>query len=377
MRHWTSRCAAMLVVWGLNQNAVAQEFVVANARVIVGNGHVIDNGTIVVRRGRIITVGAERPGEPDLPLVDAGGLTVLPGFIDGHRRLIRGDPDAWLERADDHMRAYLNAGFTSVLSVDHAPEHILVLRDRLELGLIEGPRVFMSGSVAIVSDDGRSGASPGDIREAVEELTNMGADGLTTVVRAAIGEAQETGLSVLRDEADELGLPLIAHVESGEDAAAAVAGGIGYLSRTPYIGTLDERTAGSMVEAGQYNAEYGLVVTSALSSSAAQGSAAANARMLRDAGAIYGFGTGTALPPDEALRAEVAVLGAIFSNEEVIDILTRAAAFSMRRDDALGTLIPGRIADMVMVDGDPLTDLDALFRVRVVIRSGRVVIDNR
>lgn len=377
MRHWTVLCAAMVVAWGLNQNAVAQEFVVTNARVIVGNGHVIDNGTIVVRRGRIITVGEEHPGELDMPVVDAGGLTVLPGFIDGHRRLIRGDPDAWLERADDHMRAYLDAGFTSVLSVDRAAEQILKLRDRLELGLIEGPRVFMSGSVAIVSSDGRSVRTPGDIREAVEDLTNMGADGLTAVVRAATGDVQEAGLSVLRDEADELGLPLIAHVESVEDAVAAIAGGSGYLSRTPYIGALDERTAGSMVEAGQYNAEYGLVVTSALSSRAAQGSAAANARLLRDAGAIYGFGTGTALPPDEALRAEVEVLKSVFSNEEVVDIVTRSAAFSMRRDDALGTLIPGRIADMVMVDGDPLTDLDALFRVRVVIRSGRVVVDDR
>ena len=377
MRHWTVLCAAMVVAWGLNQSAVAQEFVVTNARVIVGNGHVIENGTIVVRRGRIITVGEDQPGEPDLAVVDVGGLTVLPGFIDGHRRLIRGAPDAWLESAADRMRAYLEAGFTSVLSVDHAPEHMLELRDRLELGLIEGPRVFMSGSVAIVSSDGRSVRSPGDIREAVEDLTNMGADGLTTVVRAATGEVQEAGLSVLRDEADELGLPLIAHVESVEDAVAAIAGGSGYLSRTPYIGELDQSTAGSMVESGRYNAEYGLVVTSALSSSAAQAPAAANARMLRDAGAIYGFGTGTALPPDEALRAEVEALKSVFSNEEVIDILTRSAAFSMRRDDALGTLIPGRIADMVMVDGDPLTDLDALFRVRVVIRSGRVAVDNR
>ena len=376
MRHWTVLCAAMVVAWGLNQSAVAQEFVVTNARVIVGNGHVIDNGTIIVRRGRIITVGEEHPGELDMPVVDAGGLTVLPGFIDGHRRLIRGDPDAWLERADDHMRAYLDAGFTSVLSVDRAAEQILKLRDRLELGLIEGPRVFMSGSVAIVSEDGRSVRSPGEIRDAVEALTNLGADGLTTMVRAASGQARNAGLSVLRDEGDELGLPLIADVESVEDAVAAVSGGSGYLSRTPYIGELDESTAGSMVEAGRYNAEYGLVVTSALSGSA-RDQAATNARSLYDAGVIYGFGTGTALPPDEALRAEVAVLGAIFSNEEVIDILTRAAAFSMRRDDALGTLIPGRIADMVMVDGDPLTDLDALFRVRVVIRSGRVVVDNR
>ena len=376
MRHWTVLCAAMVIAWGLNQSAVAQELVVTNARVIVGNGHVIDNGTIVVRRGRIITVGEEHPGEPDLPVVDVGGLTVLPGFIDGHRRLIRGDPDAWLESADDHMRAYLDAGFTSALSVDDAPEHMLELRDRLELGLIEGPRVFMSGSVAIVSEDGRSVRSPGEIRDAVEDLTNMGADGLTTVVRAASGEVQEAGLSVLRDEADELGLPLIAHVESVEDAVAAIAGGSGYLSRTPYIGELDQSTAGSMVESGRYNAEYGLVVTSALTG-AAQATAVTNARMLRDAGAIYGFGTGTGLPPDEALRAEVAVLGSIFSNEEVIDILTRSAAFSMRRDDALGTLIPGRIADMVMVDGDPLTDLDALFEVRMVIRSGRIVVDDR
>ncbi len=103
----------------------------------------------------------------------------------------------------------------------------------------------------------------------------------------------------------------------------------------------------------------------------------ANARLLWDAGVIYGYGTDTALLPRDALRHELTLLKLVFSNEEIVEILTKSAAFAVRRDDALGTLESGKIGDAVILDGDPLTDLDDLFNVRVVIRTGRIVIDNR
>ena len=99
--------------------------------------------------------------------------------------------------------------------------------------------------------------------------------------------------------------------------------------------------------------------------------------MLRDAGIIYGFGTGTSLRPRDALRHELIPLRLVFSNHDVVDILTRSAAFAVRRDDALGTLESGKIADIVILDGDPLTNLEHLSNVRVVIRTGQIVVDNR
>ena len=58
-------------------------------------------------------------------------------------------------------------------------------------------------------------------------------------------------------------------------------------------------------------------------------------------------------------------------------MLSRLASFAVRRDDALGTLELGKIADIVILDGDPISDLGALFRIKLVIRTGQIVVDNR
>ena len=99
----------------------------------------------------------------------------------------------------------------------------------------------------------------------------------------------------------------------------------------------------------------------------------ANARRLVDAGVIYGFGTHTALHPTDALRHELALLQQVFSNAEILDMLTRSGAFAVRRDDALGTLEPGKIADIVLLDGNPLADHQALSNVKVVVKTGRIL----
>ena len=105
--------------------------------------------------------------------------------------------------------------------------------------------------------------------------------------------------------------------------------------------------------------------------------ASANARELWDADIIYGFGTDSDFPPQEALRRELAALGQSFSDQEIFSILTKNAALAARRDDALGTLDRGKFADIIILDGDPLTDIENVFNIRIVIKTGRIVVDNR
>jgi len=379
MKTATSWCLAIVCGLGFAHRIAAQDLIVSGARVIVGNGDVIDRGTIVVRRGRISSVSENPVIDPELPILDAEGLTVMPGFIDAHRQVIQGDPDEWMEQAADRLREYVEAGFTTVLSVGDSLERVLELRDRLDSREIPGPRLVVSGPVRLATDNGNA-VPEGEIRETVRDLTLMGVDTIDSAVLATRGVGEIEALSVAKDEADQQGLLTLTHIETVEAVMAAVEGGSGYLTRTPWIGELDEEMARDIVEAGRNNAEYGLVMTSTLGApTVADGNSTgpANARLLWDAGIIFAYGTDTALLPRDALRHELTPLKLVFSNEEIIDILTKSAAFAARRDDALGTLESGKIADIVILDGDPLTDLDDLFNVRVVIRTGRVVIDNR
>lgn len=423
-----------MIYWGLAtffglslvHGVSAQDLVINNARIIVGNGDVIDRGSLEIRRGRISSVSQEEAVDSDLPVLDAQGLTVMPGYIDAHRQVIQDEPDTWMAAAADRMQEYLEAGFTTILSSGDPVEPVLDLRDRLDSRQIRGPRLLVSGPVELVGEDQETIPEEA-AREAVRELTFTGADAIESVVQASPDSLEEQALAVIKDEADLQGLMTIAHIESVDDAIAAVEGRGGYLSHTPHIGELDQETAQTIVETGRSNAEYGLVMTSTLGvsiptfsdrnafaraivggngdtpsstavpyprpirsnplssdlqpysmadlSSAATG--VINARRLRDAGIIYGFGTDSSFPPIEALRHELIPLKLVFSNEEIVDTLTRSAAFAVRRDDALGTLELGKIADVVILDGDPLSDLEHLFNVVVVIRTGQIVVDNR
>jgi imidazolonepropionase-like amidohydrolase len=110
-------------------------------------------------------------------------------------------------------------------------------------------------------------------------------------------------------------------------------------------------------------------------SSAGQGPV--NARLLWEAGINYGYGTDTSYPPGESLAHELRPLSLVFSPEDIVYILTRNAAVSVGRGDTVGTLEPGKLADLVVVDGDPLTDTRALLEVALVVKGGRVVVDKR
>jgi imidazolonepropionase-like amidohydrolase len=343
-----------------------------------GNGGIVEGGTLVIRNGRI-SAYEEDASTSDFPVLEAEGLTVIPAFTDAHRQIIQGDPDEWLEQAPQHMQRYLETGFTTLVTTDDSLEHILELRDRLESREIEGPRLLVTGPVPLTNVTGGA-ITEEQIRQAVRDLALAGLDGIASTVRTTPSGREQEFMSIARDEANEQGLLAITHIESVGDAIAALRGGSGYLTSTPHIGRLEPGTASNIVEAGRDNAEYGVVMTStldAITSADPDSPASANARELWDADIIYGFGTDSDFPPQEALRRELAALGQSFSDQEIFSILTKNAALAARRDDALGTLDRGKFADIIILDGDPLTDIENVFNIRIVIKTGRIVVDNR
>jgi imidazolonepropionase-like amidohydrolase len=110
-------------------------------------------------------------------------------------------------------------------------------------------------------------------------------------------------------------------------------------------------------------------------SSAGQGPV--NARLLWEAGVVYGFGTDTRYHPRETLKQELKSLFLVFSEQDILRIMTRNTAVTIGMEDRLGTLEPGKIADLVLIDGDPRANIFALLDVALVVKDGAVVVDQR
>ena len=140
----------------------AQDLVITNARIIVGNGTVIDRGSIVIRGGRLASVAAGAANVSGVQTIDAHGMTAMPGFIDGHRHVNTG-PN---EKKD--MQELLDAGYTTILSGGGPAEGNITLRDHIEQGLIRGPRIIPSGRVDLANN------TPEKARAEVRRLAALG-----------------------------------------------------------------------------------------------------------------------------------------------------------------------------------------------------------
>src|SRR5262245_16237349 len=143
------------------RDLAAQDLVITNARIIVGNGDVI-NGSIVIRSGRIASVSAGAANVSGIQAIDARGMTAMAGFIDGHRHDNPG-PDE-----KDQMQQLLEAGYTTILSGGGPSEGNLTLKDHIEKGIIKGPRIIPSGRVDLANN------TPEKARAEVQRLAGLG-----------------------------------------------------------------------------------------------------------------------------------------------------------------------------------------------------------
>src|SRR4029450_793086 len=146
----------------LARDLSAQDVAITNARVIVGNGTVIDSGTVIVRSGKIVSVSSGAANTQGLKTIDAKGMSAMPGLIDAHRHINTG-PD---EKAQ--MQALLEAGYTTILSGGGPADGNLTLRDPIEKGLINGPRVIPSGRVQLRNN------TPDMARAEIRKMAEMG-----------------------------------------------------------------------------------------------------------------------------------------------------------------------------------------------------------
>jgi imidazolonepropionase-like amidohydrolase len=413
----------VLFIAVLDQDVAAQSLVITNARILDGTGRVIEQGSLVITGGKIVSVAAGAARAAGARVIDAQGRTVMPGFVDAHRHIVRGDGAQWLnEQAPARMQEFLESGFTTVVSAGDQTQPILELRRRIQQGTLKGPRIFAAGRVPLAQTapaGGRGGPPPGDgarfdrarptyrpteaagaippaeTVKAVEAVAKAGFDYIKTNITVTPGGPERETLALVVKEGKKYNLPTITHAVAVIDALAAVDAGVTRLVHTPHIGRLEEDPA-----AVQKIAKAGIPMTSTLAiflphfdkdnkplfrdalpfpwetvSSAGQGPV--NARLLWEAGITYGYGTDTSWHPREALADELRALQLTFSPKDIVTILTKNAAISAIKGDQSGTLEPGKIADVIILNGDPLTNVTSLLNVTTVIKGGEVLVQKR
>ena len=383
---------SVLLILGAAQAAAAQDVTITNARIIVGNGQVIERGSVVVKGGRIASVASGAPSAAAGRTIDASGMTAIAGFIDGHRHINTG-PNEKVQ-----MQQLLEAGYTTILSGGGPADGNLTLRDHIEKGVINGPRIIPSGSV-------RLNQTPDQARAAVRMLAAMGVKytGEIALTPKPGPTAQE--LEVLRaivDEGKQANVWVQVHAVSPQAMLAAVDAGVKKLVHTPHFGWVSLEDGRKVAAAGVKQLStigFGVPVFGVFANDnmprfrdgkpwpesiidgdgrgQEAGYKAVNARTSWDAGVIYGYGTDTNYDPRAGLAHELKALNLMFSMVDVVKLMGPNSASYIEMSDQLGTIESGKLADIVLLQGNPLDGYWNFLNARVVLKGGAIVVDKR
>lgn len=393
-----------------------------NARLIDGRGGVpIERASVGIEAARIVTIG-RADGDPPPGALDLGGRSLLPGLIDAHAHVSSdterspgfGPPPAkhgddprprelgWFVLANA-ARAMVRAGITTVRDVGSYDGEAIVLRRAVELGLAEGPRILSCGRIVTATAPGarifgtmyREADGPWEMRKAVREQIRDGADyikimatGARSVEREDPEPAQMTReeVAAVVDEAHRMGFRVAAHAEGLGGARIAVEEGVDTIEHglslhrapdllarmaergivlVPTLSTfhdLAERFAGEfaprLVEQAKRQAEE-----------AARTLLAAHA-----AGVTLAMGYDSG-PPGASANELVRMAETGLGTAVAIRAATSGSAAALGLGD-VGTIEVGNVADLMVIDGDPLADPGIFLegkRIAMVVQAGRTV----
>jgi imidazolonepropionase-like amidohydrolase len=393
-----------------SETIVAGNIVLRGGRVWDGTGSAARAATVVITGNRIAAIlpAGSTNWPRDARVIDATGKTVMPGLIDLHTHIdyrlpSNSDARAWSRsdgalRGVERLRYYIESGITSIRDTGSDGETPFLLKEWVNEGRLTGPRVFAAGSV--ISGKGGHGAEvdieagkplpasreasgPDDWREAVREQFRKGADFIKVTshytdeeIKAAVDEAHDLGLKITADaetfyieRAVRAGIDMIEHPLPRTDET---------------IRLMAEKKVESDPTLIPYSIIFRLLGGYYGSTSRrftfSDSANVAVVRKMKDAGITLGIGTDLVSdwyrylpwPYHEEMRQFVR-LG--YSVPEVLGIATRVNAQLLDMGDKLGTLEVGKLADVLVVAGNPDVTLDDIDKVDLVIRDGRVQVE--
>ena len=388
----------------------AGTLVLRGGRVFDATGAAVREATVVIERNKIARIipSGSTDWPADARVIDVTGKTVMPGLIDLHTHLSRVDTDDFATSLSDSastliatekLRYFIESGITSVRDVGSRSDVPFRLKEWVAQNRIPGPRVFAAGQ--IITGEGGHGAEgpsdellqmqgevriasgPDDWRRAVREQFRKGADVIKLIshftpeeVKAGIDEAHTLGLKVAVDaetiyiqRAVEAGADTIEHPLPRSDKTIELMAKLGTAADPtliPYMIIFDQ-------SGGYYDS----------TSRRFTFSKEANLEMLRRlkrAGIKCGVGTDLVSNwyrylPVAYITELKQFVAAGWTVPEALTAATRTNSQILDMDDRLGTLEPGKLADVLVVAGQPDVTLDDLEKVDTVIRDGYVVVE--
>lgn len=387
---------------------------------VPGDGY-LRNRTITIEAGKIVSVERGfKDHASDIRVIDLRDAYVLPGLIDSHvhlsnefsptsrvRALSDSEVDAALNGAS-HAKKTLLAGFTTVQDVGGPNEAIFSLRDAIRAGKLPGPRIRASGR-AITPTGGHgdaNGFSPAltkifsgpnacngvdDCRRAVRETIRSGADVIKITATGGVLSNTKAGLeqqffddeiAAIVETAAMMGRKVTAHAHGKGGIEAALRNGVQSIEHGSYLDdeTIDlfRETGGTLVP----TVLAGVTVTGWtdqpwLPEPSREKAAIVGPLMLdmlsraREGGVTIAFGTDTGVSKHgENAEEFVLMVEAGYTPQAAIRTATVIASEHIEMADTIGTIEPGKYADMVVLRRDPLDDITALRSVRLVVKGG-------
>jgi imidazolonepropionase-like amidohydrolase len=399
----------------------------ASKTVVVRAGHLLDvktgktlsNQAIVIQGDKIASVGSDAQIPDGAQVVDLSNATVLPGLIDAHTHLTMTTnfgysrlgvsvPREALTGARN-ARVTLDAGFTTVRNVGASGFSDVALRDAINAGDVPGPRMLVSGPPLSITgghadnnllpfeyhatSDGVADGVDG-VRHMVRQDIKYGADLIKFMASGGVlskgdnpqaSQYTQEEMKAIVEEAHRLGRKVAAHAHGAQAILWASNAGVDSIEHGSYI---DDAAIAAMKKNGTYlvptlylsdwfleNAEK-IGTPADLMAKARDVMPAARKNIARAfaAGVKVGFGTDAAVYPHGLNAHEFAVMVKLgLTPLQAIQASTINDADLLGWSDKVGTIEPGKWADIVAVDGDPLADVTTLERVKFVMKGGEVV----